>query len=452
MANSKELHELTVTEAARAIRDRKLSAVELMEALLERSRNLESRLHVWVTLDEEMALASARQSQQELERNGPSGPLHGVPVGIKDTFYTKGMKTTFCSPMYADHIPDYDATSVAKLKQAGAIVMGKAVTTQFACGDPSPTRNPWNTGHTPGGSSSGSAAGVAAGYFPMALGSQTAGSVLRPATYNGVVGLKPTLGRMSRHGVYPNAWSLDTIGTFTRTVEDAALLMTIISGLDPNDPTTSPLPVPDYTRSLNKQTSGPRIGLMRQFFLENAVDETRNHIESVGKQLEKAGASVRELTVPMNMDTLQWAHRIVMAVEGAAIHEKDFSDRPGDYAPDVRRWIEMGQLIPAITYANAQQVRGKFRRLLREAMDDVDVVLTSTSFSPAPDVSTTGDPRWQAPFTTAGFPAITLPSGLSKDRLPHGPQLIAKPFVEEQLIAVAAWCERELNVKLSPSL
>ncbi|MBM3944060.1 MAG: amidase [SAR202 cluster bacterium] len=450
MATDKKLHELTTTEAARAIREKKLSAVDLMEALLERSRKFESRLHVWVTLDERQALEAAKQSQRELEKSGPKGPLHGVSAGIKDTFYTKGMKTTFCSPIYADHVPDYDATSVAKLREAGAIIMGKAVTTQFAYGDPSPTRNPWNAQRTPGGSSSGSATGVAAGFFPMALGSQTAGSVLRPACYNGVVGLKPTLGRMSRHGVIPDAWSVDTIGTFSRSVEDAALLLNVLSGLDPNDPISSPLPVPDFTKALRRQKTGPRIGIMRQFFLENAVPETREHIEGVAKRLEKAGASVRELRVDMNMDTLQWAHRVMMAVEGAAVHEKDFSERPDDYAPDVRRWIEMGQLIPAVTYANAQRVRGRFRRLLHAAMADVDVVLTSTSSSPAPDVATTGDPRWQAPFTTAGFPAISLPSGLSKDGLPHGTQLVAKPFEEETLIAAAAWCERVVDIKLPP--
>jgi aspartyl-tRNA(Asn)/glutamyl-tRNA(Gln) amidotransferase subunit A len=257
---------------------------------------------------------------------------------------------------------------------------------------------------------------------------------------------------MSRHGVIPDAWSVDTIGTFTQDVEDAALLLKLLSGFDSNDPTSSYLPVPDYTKSMSKQTSPPRIGLMRQFFLENAVSETRDHIEDVAKRFEKAGASIRELRVSMDLDTLQWAHRIVMAVEGAAVHEEDFRKRPNDYASDVRRWIEMGQLVPAVTYANAQRIRGQFRRFLGEALRDVDILLTSTSSSTAPDISTTGDPRWQAPFTTAGVPSITLPSGLSKEGLPHGAQLVAKTFQEETLVSVAAWCANVLNVRPSPPL
>jgi aspartyl-tRNA(Asn)/glutamyl-tRNA(Gln) amidotransferase subunit A len=450
VVQTKELHELTVVEAAAAIRAKRLSAVELMEALLARSRKLEPRLRVWVTMDEGLALAEARKSQRTLERSGPKGPLHGIPVGVKDTFHTKGMLTTYCSPIYADFVPKDDATTVAKLRQAGAIIMGKTVTTQFAYGDPSPTRNPWNEGRTPGGSSSGSAAGTAAGYFPAALGSQTAGSVLRPAAYNGVIGVKPTLGRLSRYGVIPDAWSLDTMGYFCRSVEDAALLLKVMAGQDPKDPSSSSLPVPDYAKAARKRFAKPRIGLMRQFFLERADPEMAAHIEQVAKRLKKAGASVREVRVDMDFDTLQYAHRIVMAVEGAAVHQADFAKRPDDYARDVRRWVEMGQLVPGVTYVNAQRVRGRFRRLLGEAMADVDVVLTSTAAVPAPDPVTTGDPRWQAPFTTAGFPALTLPSGLNKDGLPFGTQLVATPFAEERLLAVAAWAERTLDVHLTP--
>ena len=240
-----ELHELTVAESAARIARRQLSPVELMEALLERASALEPSLSIWVTLDADAALEAARESERELGSSGPLGPLHGVPVGIKDIYYTAGLKTTACSPILAEFVPDYDAASVALLKGAGAIVMGKTVTTQFACGDPPPTRNPWDAAHTPGGSSSGSAVGVAARTFPAALGSQTAGSVLRPASYNGVVGLKPTFGRISRYGVIPVAWSLDTMGSFTRTVEDAALMLSVLAGHDPRDRSSSTRPVPE---------------------------------------------------------------------------------------------------------------------------------------------------------------------------------------------------------------
>ena len=246
-----ELHELTVAESAARIARRQLSPVELMESLLERASALEPSLSIWVTLDADVALEAARESERELDASGPRGPLHGVPVGVKDIYYTAGLKTTACSPILAEFVPDYDAASVALLKGAGAIVMGKTVTTQFACGDPPPTRNAWDAAHTPGGSSSGSAVGVAARTFPAALGSQTAGSVLRPASYNGVVGLKPTFGRISRYGVIPVAWSLDTMGSFTRTVEDAALMLSVLAGHDPRDRSSSTRPVPDFVSALD---------------------------------------------------------------------------------------------------------------------------------------------------------------------------------------------------------
>ena len=220
-----DLYKLTIAEVSALMTKKKVSPIEIMDSFLARSKSLENTLHVWVTLDEDKARSDARHSLSELEKTGPRTPLHGIPIGIKDIYYTKGVATTFGSPIYTDFVPKYDATSIARLRRAGAIIMGKTVTTEFACMDPSPTRNPWNAAHTPGGSSSGSAAGVAAHMFPGALGSQTAGSVLRPASYNGVVGFKPTLGRISRHGVFPVSWSLDTMGCFTRTVEDAAILL-----------------------------------------------------------------------------------------------------------------------------------------------------------------------------------------------------------------------------------
>ena len=246
-------HELTVVEAAKKIRQREISPVTMMEDLLNRVSRLEPTLTVWVTLNADAVLETARQRERELLNEGPRGPLHGVPVGIKDIYYTQGVLTTAGSLILADFVPDFDATTVAKLKQAGAIIMGKTVTTEFACGDPSPTRNPWNVHHTPGGSSSGSAVGVAAGMFPAALGSQTGGSILRPASYNGVVGLKPTFGRVSRHGVVPVAMSLDTMGPFTHTVEDAALMLNVLAGHDPLDPSSSTRPVPDYRKAIGTQ-------------------------------------------------------------------------------------------------------------------------------------------------------------------------------------------------------
>ena len=242
-------YELTLTQAADQIRRRELSPVELTQSLLDRIESLEPSLKAWVYLDRDAVLAEAR-ARESASADG-AGPLHGIPIGVKDIYYTAGIPTTACSRVYADFVPEYDAAPVTLLKRAGAIMLGKTVTTEFACMDPSPTVNPWNPAHTPGGSSSGSAVAVAARMCPAALGSQTVGSVLRPASYNGVVGFKPSYGRVSRHGVIPVSWSLDTMGWMTRTVADAALLLQVMAGPDPKDPVAHDLAVPDYAAALN---------------------------------------------------------------------------------------------------------------------------------------------------------------------------------------------------------
>ena len=425
--------------------------MELVDSLLSRAEAMEPSLKVWVTLDPEGALEAARRSEGELAHSGPCGSLHGIPVGVKDIYYTQGVKTTACSPIYADFVPEYDATSVALLKRAGAIIMGKTVTTEFACGDPPPTRNPWDAAHTPGGSSSGSAVGTAARIFPAALGSQTAGSVLRPASYNGVVGLKPTFGRISRYGVVPVAWSLDTMGTFTRTVEDAALMLSVMAGHDPNDFSSSTEPVPNYQEAIGAQQSPPRIGLVRQFFYDRSDDEVRQHTDHIVERLTRAGAEAEEVALPTNFGTLLAAHRVIMTVEAAAVHAANFSARPDDYAPNVRGVVEAGMLTPAVTYMQAQRIRRRFRRDMEEAMRGFDALLTPSTATPAPrDLTTTGDPSFQTPWTTCGFPAITIPSGLSESGLPLGLQLAAAPFAEESLLTVAYWCEQVLDVRLMP--
>ena len=446
-----EPFELTVAQAASLIRDRSLSPVALMESLLSRVSALEQSLKVWVTLDPDVAMESARRRQRELDHGGICGPLHGVPVGIKDIFYTKGMKTTAGSPIYADFVPDHDATSVALLNRAGAIVMGKTVTTEFACNDPPPTTNPWNADHTPGGSSSGSAVGTACRMFPAALGSQTAGSVLRPASYNGVVGLKPTFGRISRHGVIPVSESLDTVGTFTRTVEDAAILLGVLAGHDPCDSSSSEEPVPDYVRNLNSQKKPPRVGLVRRFFYEESSDEVRSNFDGVAAQLTEAGADVSEVECSANFEALLSAHQVVAGAEAAAFHEADIQERPDDYAPNVRSMLEDGMLTTAVDYLQAQQVRAAFRQDMEEVARSFDALLCPTTATPAPgDLTGTGDPAFQKPWTNCGFPSITIPSGLSESGLPLGVQLASAPFAEELLLATAHWCEQVLGMDLRP--
>ena len=446
-----EPFELTIVEAEATMRQGQLSPVELTESLLARARAMEPSLRVWVTLDEDAVLAAARRSQAELIDGGPRSPLHGIPVGVKDIYYTQGIKTTACSPIYADFVPEYDATAVALLKRAGAIIMGKTVTTEFACTDPPPTINPWDPAHTPGGSSSGSAVGVAARIFPAALGSQTAGSVIRPASYNGVVGLKPTFGRVSRHGVMPVAWSLDTMGFFTRSVEDTAIVLDALAVHDPKDPSSAATAPSNYREAARPHHPPPRIGLVRQLFYERSDDEVRKHINEVVQRLGEAGAAVEEVGVDAELDTLLAAHRVVMTVEAAAVHEADFSKRPEAYGPKVRAIIEAGMLTPATAYVQAQRVRRRSRKVIEKVLRGFDVLLTPSTPSPAPrDLGTTGDPVFQSPWTSCGLPALTLPSGLSESGLPLSIQLAAAPFAEERLLAAAHWCERVLDFRLSP--
>ena len=443
--------ELTVAEAGEQIRRGELSSVSLVESLLDRIDRLEPSLRAWVTIEREELLDAAHQCDTLLKESVPRGPLHGIPVGPKDIFYTAGMKTTAGSKIYADFVPTYDATAVARLKDAGAIILGKAVTTEFATADPSPTRNPWNPAHTPGGSSSGSSVAVAARMCPAALGSQTGGSTCRPASYNGIVGLKPTYGRISRHGVVPVSWSLDTVGILVRTVEDAAILLGAMAGHDSNDPSSSAEPVPDYRRALDTVHGPPKLGLIRGYFLEECDDEVRRHTEAVAERLSRAGAIVEDPELPTSFATCHAAQRIVMNVECAAFHEELFMERADYYGPKLRSTIEVGMLIPGVRYLQAQRLRRRFRREMADMAGSMDALLTPTTPTPAPqDLSTTGDPAFQVPWTSSGLPTITIPTGLSRSGLPLGIQLAGRPFDEASLLAVARWCEAALGVELTP--
>ena len=443
-------YELTATEAARRIRDRQLSPVDLVESLLSRIDSLEPRLNAWVYLDREAVLSDAEQKRAGLDSGVSLGPLHGVPVGIKDIYYTAGIPTTACSKVYADFVPTYDAATVTLLKGAGAIMLGKTVTTEFACMDPSPTLNPWNPAHTPGGSSSGSAVAVATGMCPIAMGSQTVGSVLRPASYSGVVGFKPTYGRVSRYGVIPVSWSLDTMGWMSRTVEDAALLLQIMAGHDPEDPVASRREVPDYLAAL-ESPQAPRIGLIRGFFHDNADPETRQHISGIVDRFSNAGATVEELTLPDSFDTAVEDQRIIMSVEAASFHQPMYERQAQDYQPNLRAMLRRGLETDGVSYSRALERRRQFITDMELLAEKADVLLTPSTPTPAlADLTNTGNTIFQGPWTSCGLPAITVPSGLAESGLPLGIQLIAAPFQEPRLLAAALWCELNLDLRLAP--
>ncbi len=442
---------LTVAEMIRQIQHRRLSPAFLVESLLKRIDRLEPSLQAWVTMDRQGLIEEADRCHKEIIRGRRRGPLHGIPIGVKDIFYTRGMKTTAGSKIFSDFIPAYDATAVERLKKAGAIILGKTATTEFASRHPAPTRNPWNLEHTPGGSSSGSAAGVATGMCPAALGSQTGGSVLRPAAYCGVVGFKPTYGRISRYGVFALAWTLDHVGMLTRSVEDAAILLGVLAGGDPEDPTTRSQPVLDYTRSLRSLRRSPRIGIIREFYLEKSSEAVWRHTEKAVQQLKKAGGKIHQVKMPASFAAVQDAHRVIMWVEAAAYHEKLFKKKWELYSPKMREMVEIGLLIPSKDYLRAQKIKRLFRREMNLIMQEYDCLLSPATSSAAPrTLSSTGDPWFQVPWSLSGLPAISIPSGLNDEGLPLGIQLAGAAFSEGRLLAAARWCEKVLDIHLIP--
>ena len=445
-----ETHELSAAELARRIRERKITPVEVSQSFLERMDVLEPSLDAWVRVDRETVLSDAQQRQAELESGAATGPLHGVPIGIKDIYHIAGIPTIAGSKVYADYVPNETAVTIELLRKAGAIMLGKTVTTEFACLDPSHTKNPWNPAHTPGGSSSGSAVSVAARMCPIAMGSQTVGSVLRPASYNGIVGLKPTYGRVSRRGVVPVSWSLDTVGWMGRTVEDMALLLQVMAGPDELDPVASKLPAGDYLSDLESAKT-PKIGLITSFFMEESDQETQQMTRAILDQLKSAGASVVDVTLPESFDTAFQDQLLIMGVEAAAFHKPMYEKQAADYRPKLREMLRQGLETDAVTYTKALERRLRFSADMRVLAEQADVLLTpSTPTAPLADLTNTGDTRFQGPWTSCGLPTITLPAGLAKSGLPMGIQLIASPFEEVRLLAIARWCEKIIDVQLAP--
>ncbi|MFC1864323.1 amidase [Chloroflexota bacterium] len=452
MAVNKKPCELTIKEAASAFTEGELTSEQLVNSCLERIEVLEERIQAWVLVDREGALKAARRLDRELRQGQRRGPLHGIPVGLKDIFYTAGLRTEAGSQSWSGFVPSYDATAVARLKEAGAIVLGKTHTTEFAYQDTAPTRNPWNTDHTPGGSSSGSGAAVAARMCPAAFGSQTGGSTLRPAAYNGIVGFKPQHGRISTYGVVPVSWTMDHVGIMTRTVEDAALIFQAVASYDPHDLHSLNERIPDCLASLNSQQK-PRLGLVRQHFFEHIDGETQRHTEEIAEHLRQAGAEVEEVTLPSSFAELHKINRIIMSVESAAYHQEMFARRKDQYRPKIREMVEWGLTIPATEYVTMLQARLQQRADIVPLLRRVDALLTPGAPSTAPkDLTTTGNPVIQRPWTTIGLPSISLPTGLGRDSLPLAIQLVGAPLAEDRLLAVARWCERALDVHLRPPL
>ena len=427
--------DLSLSEAARRIADGTLTPAALLEACLGRIAATDDAVHAWVSVDEAGARATARERTEEARAGRRRGPLHGIPVAIKDIFHVAGMTTT-CGAAPAFHAAaTADATSVARLRAAGAVVLGKAHTTEFAYFEPGPTRNPWNPAHTPGGSSSGSAAAVGARMAPLALGTQTVGSVLRPAAYCGVVGFKGTYDLIPTDGVVPLAWSLDHVGVFARRVADVALALDVLAA--------RPLGAPAI--------SAPRLAVAEEL-LERATPEVATLIRATVDRFARAGATVHEVTLPPSFAGVHAAGRSVLEVEAAAYHEELYRAHAAQYRPRTRELIASGLTRPAVAYARAQRARLAFRRDVMPLLAEHDALLSPTAPSPAPEgLGATGDPWFCAPWSFAGVPAVSLPIGVSSLGLPHAVQLVGAAGHDAKILAVAAWCERVVSFELSPS-
>jgi aspartyl-tRNA(Asn)/glutamyl-tRNA(Gln) amidotransferase subunit A len=431
---SGDLASLGAVDAARRIAEGTLSPVALVEACLARIRSLDARLRAWVHVDEAGALATARERDSEARAGRLRGPLHGVPIGIKDIFHVAGMPTTAGARAWAHTRPVDDSAPVTLVRRTGAVVVGKTVTTEFAYRDPSPTRNPWNVEHTPGGSSSGSAAAVAARMVPLALGSQTVGSVLRPAAYCGVVGFKGAHGHVPVEGVIPLAWSLDHVGVFGRSVADAALAFGALGALS-------------------------RVEIRRPFrlalapeLLERAEPDVAAQVQAAAGAFAQAGASVDRVKLPASFADIHAAGLVVLEVEAATYHEPHWRQHAGDYGPGIRAAVEAGLTRGAVDYVRANRARLRFRADVLPVLGAYDALLSPTAPTPAPaGLASTGDASLCAPWSFTGVPAITLPTGVAASGLPHALQLVGG-HDESRLLAVAGWCESILGFSAAPAI
>lgn len=452
---SAELHWLSASEASRAFAAHRLSPAELLRALLNRIEQLDPLLRTFVRLDADAAMHDARAAEQEIMAHRIRGPLHGVPVGLKDIIDVAGLPTTCHSKILLDNIAGADATVTAKLRGAGAVIVGKLATHEFAIGGPSfdlpfpPARNPWNPHHHPGGSSSGSGAGVAAGLFPIALGSDTGGSVRNPASCCGVVGLKPTYGVVSRRGVFPLSYTLDHVGPLSRTVGDAALMLDAIAGHDPLDPGSQPTQAPYFARELDCGVRDLRIGFIRHFHESDmpAHPEMAAALEQAARVLQAEGADVCTVTLP-SLNEFAAVNRVILSSEAWSVHAPWLRARPGDYGQLARRRLMPGAFIGAGDYVGAQRRRTQMIAAVEALLRDVDILLCASSMDPASRIDDAAEtartyPRQaRTPFNVTGHPAIAMMAGLSQEGLPLSVQFVGRYFQEATLLRVAAAFER----------
>ncbi len=450
-----DAHWLGVSELSHEFAAGVLSPVELLSALLERIEKLDPRLHAFIRLDAEAAMDAARVAEKEIAAGRLRGPLHGIPIGVKDIIDVAGLPTTCHSKILLDNVARQDAAVIARLRQAGAIIIGKLSTHEFAIGGPSfdlpfpPARNPWNPEHHPGGSSSGSGAGVCAGLFPAALGTDTGGSVRHPASACGIVGLKPTYGLVSRRGVFPLSFTLDHIGLLTRTVADSAMLLDAMAGYDPADPGSTANCARNFGGLLDRGVRDLRVGFVRHFHETDmpAHPEVTAALEDAARVLQSEGAEVRTITLP-SLNEFAGVNRVILCSEAWSIHARWLRTRPGDYGQLARRRLMPGAFMAAGDYIGAQRRRLQVIAAVEDALRDVDVLLCGSSMDPASRIDDAAEtqrtyPRQaRTPFNVTGHPALAMMAGLASNGLPVSVQFVGRYFDDATVLRVAAAYER----------
>ncbi len=445
---TKPLHLMGAAELAPAIAAGEVSIVALADALLERIEKYDGEIKAWAYIDPVYVREEATKLAAEAAEGKLRGPLHGVPVGIKDVFDVAGMPT-IANSKTTENVPAETDSTVAKLlREAGCLIMGKTTTVEFAgMGNPPETCNPWNLEHTAGGSSSGSGAAVGARMVPFAIGTQTGGSNNRPAAYNGVTGFKPTWGRIGRTGCIAVSWSLDHPGIIAYNIADAALVLSVLAKYDPTDPTSLMVDSPD---AVALPFEAPRIGVIRDFFLEKAQPEMTAAIEGQAKEYAAKGATVEEVELPELFAALHAAHRLVMSPEAAVVHAARYGRRKEDFSTKHLNGLQAFSLVPATYYLQAQRIRRALKENLLTLFDTYDILLMPTAPGPATfGLQSTGDASLLTPWSFVGFPSASISAGMSDSGLPMGTQLVGAPLEDQKVLRIAAWAE-EIGGLLPP--
>ena len=442
---SQELCYLTIAEAAQRLQAREISPVELTQAHLDRIQALDGRLNAYITVTAERALEEASRAERTFASGHVVGPLQGIPVATKDLMYTRGILTSAGSKVLCDFVPDYDATVMERLRDAGAVLLGKLNLMEFAMGGSfhnvhyGDIHNPWDLDRFPGGSSSGAGAATAAGLCMGALGTDTGGSIRSPANNCGIVGLKPTYGLVSRHGVIPLSWSLDHVGPMTRTVEDCALMLQVVAGHDPHDPTSSRAPVPDYSAHLKKGIRGLRIGVLQSPFFDDLSEEVALAVELALTVFTELGATLKEVALE-RVTKARAVYDSVVYSEATAYHLPWMRTKIDDYGPNTRGRLEQGLAMPATAYVQAQRER---RLLVRDAMailDETDLLLAPGAARTAGRLDEEGAAALRGytnVFNITGLPVLSVPCGFSDTNLPISFQVVGRPFDEATVLRAA---------------